>query len=374
MKKQIVRALALAMAAVMLLAAVGIADTYVSDSLSMDGPATEGAIVEETESLPEVEEPIETEELPEVEEPAETEELPEVEEPAEDEELPEVEEPVEAGELAEVEEPSEEELPLTEPFAFDSFSVKVTGDVVPGGTLNLEYDIRTQNTDGVEVEEFTVEATTALELTAVNMSDFDETGIDLELTVSDENDSENVAAVHVKGATAKNGFLYFGEEKLKMRLRALLPEEPGEYTIAFKFFDADDEELTEKKADYVLSLTIEAAEEEVTEEAAVNEEAAEVEAAEETVAEEETTEEEIPQAQLAIAVDGNLYNAKDGEVLTFHAIVNGLPEGTVYSIGWEIKRPGGDWEPIEGASGADLSVTAGKDTRGCAWRFYIELA
>ena len=464
MKRKFIIMLALITATAMLLMTMGMADESISDPPLIDNLDTMETVGEETTEntesenpvkieapvedeaphnaeapagsgeLPANEEPVKAEAPIEDEAPVEGEALPEVEETAESKETSENEEPVRAEEpieeevLPEGEKAAEEEelsdsdesaedpeaceevLPLSEPFVFGKFSVDVIGTVAPGETVILDYDIKTGNTDGAEIETFIIEAETALELTVYDMN------------ASDMKTSGKTAAVRVSGATVQNGRLYFGGEKLKVRLQVILPEEAGEYSIVFKLYDANGVELTLKKADCKLNFTIEASEEDaveaveeeaeaieeeaeaiekeaeaveeeaeaveeeaeaieeeaevIEEEAEAIEEEAEVMEEEETeaVEEAEAIEEEIPQAQLFISVDGDLYNAEDGAVLTFHAIVEGLPEGVAYRIGWEIKRPDGDWQVIEGETGADLSVTAGEDTRGCAWRFYIEFA
>jgi len=76
-----------------------------------------------------------------------------------------------------------------------------------------------------------------------------------------------------------------------------------------------------------------------------------------------------PAVEQVIRIASNLDTGslKPGDVLTLSAELIGF-DGLDYSLNWQVKRPGGDWEDISGATGTTLTIEITEAHNGCSWR------
>ncbi len=83
----------------------------------------------------------------------------------------------------------------------------------------------------------------------------------------------------------------------------------------------------------------------------------------------EVAPEPAPAVEQSIKVASNLDTGslKPGDVLTLSAELIGF-EGLDYSLNWQVKRLGGDWEDISGATEASLTLDIKEEHNGCSWR------
>jgi hypothetical protein len=65
-------------------------------------------------------------------------------------------------------------------------------------------------------------------------------------------------------------------------------------------------------------------------------------------------------------------NLKPGDVLTLSAELIGF-EGVGYSLNWQVKRDGGDWEDVGGATGTTLTIDITESDNGGSWRLQAEI-
>ncbi len=93
---------------------------------------------------------------------------------------------------------------------------------------------------------------------------------------------------------------------------------------------------------------------------------------------EELAEQELGEAlpaeqKIVIAADRDVRDLKPGDVLTLSAQLIGFEE-LDYSLNWQVRRDGGSWEDIGGATGTSLTVNIAEQHNGYSWRLEAKLS
>jgi hypothetical protein len=70
---------------------------------------------------------------------------------------------------------------------------------------------------------------------------------------------------------------------------------------------------------------------------------------------------------IVITANRDPSDLEPGDVLTLNAELVGF-EGIDYSLNWQVRRDGGDWEDIAGATDASLTISITEEDNGCSWR------
>lgn len=78
-------------------------------------------------------------------------------------------------------------------------------------------------------------------------------------------------------------------------------------------------------------------------------------------------EEEPVEQKILIFADRDPSGLVPGDVLTLSAQLIGF-EDADYTLNWQVKREGGEWQNIDGATGMTLTIEIEEEHDGCAWR------